>query len=156
MHPGDAKRRQELRALRIKTPSALLAAWIESNIMMQLASAPFDKQDKTLAPDAGSCVNCPKRTSFNKLLFPVTGRRPLSAEARRRIADAQKAPWTKARAQKPASSIGKKPKPPRVMSIAARRRIAAAQRARWAKIREKRRQKGQRSGCREAPSAISS
>jgi hypothetical protein len=37
---------------------------------MQLASAPFDKQDETLVPEAGSCVNCPKRTGLNKLLFP--------------------------------------------------------------------------------------
>jgi len=38
--------------------------------LLQLASAPFDKQDETLVPEAGSCVNCPKRTGFNKLLFP--------------------------------------------------------------------------------------
>jgi ParB family chromosome partitioning protein len=57
-------------ALCIKTPSALLAAWIESNILLQLASAPFDKQDETLVPEAGSCADCPKRTGFNKLLFP--------------------------------------------------------------------------------------
>ena len=38
--------------------------------MLQLASAPFDKQDETLVPEAGSCANCPKRTGFNKLLFP--------------------------------------------------------------------------------------
>ena len=50
--------------------SAFLAAWIESNILLQLASAPFDKQDETLVPEAGSCANCPKRTGFNKLLFP--------------------------------------------------------------------------------------
>ena len=47
-----------------------MAAWIESNILLQLASAPFDKQDETLVPEAGSCANCPKRTGFNKLLFP--------------------------------------------------------------------------------------
>ncbi len=47
-----------------------MAAWIESNILLQLASAPFDKQDETLVPESGSCVNCPKRTGFNKLLFP--------------------------------------------------------------------------------------
>jgi ParB family chromosome partitioning protein len=47
-----------------------LAAWIESNILLQLASAAFDKQDETLVPEEGSCVNCPKRTGFNKLLFP--------------------------------------------------------------------------------------
>jgi ParB family transcriptional regulator, chromosome partitioning protein len=51
-------------------PVRELAAWIELNILLQLASAPFDKQDETLVPVAGSCVNCPKRTGFNKLLFP--------------------------------------------------------------------------------------
>jgi hypothetical protein len=51
-------------------PVRELAAWVESNILLQLASAPFDKQDETLVPEAGSCVNCPKRTGFNKLLFP--------------------------------------------------------------------------------------
>src|SRR5436190_22345328 len=50
-------------------PVRELAAWIESNILLQLASVPFDKQDETLVPAAGSCANCPKRTGFNKLLF---------------------------------------------------------------------------------------
>src|ERR1700694_4148697 len=50
-------------------PVRELAAWIESNILLQLATAPFDKQDETLVPEAGSCANCPKRTGFNKLLF---------------------------------------------------------------------------------------
>src|SRR5208282_4626040 len=50
-------------------PVRELAAWIESNILLQLASVPFDKQDETLVPAAGSCINCPKRTGFNKLLF---------------------------------------------------------------------------------------
>ena len=36
---------------------------------MQLTTAPFDKQDETLVPEAGSCISCPKRTGFNKLLF---------------------------------------------------------------------------------------
>ena len=53
----------------ILIPVRELAAWIESNILLQLASAPFDKQDETLVPEAGSCANCPKRTGFNKLLF---------------------------------------------------------------------------------------
>src|ERR1700676_4794604 len=35
----------------------------------ELAAAPFDKQDETLVPAAGSCSNCPKRTGYNKLLF---------------------------------------------------------------------------------------
>jgi ParB family transcriptional regulator, chromosome partitioning protein len=50
-------------------PVKELAAWIESNILLQLASVPFDKQDEGLVPAAGSCINCPKRTGFNKLLF---------------------------------------------------------------------------------------
>jgi ParB family chromosome partitioning protein len=50
-------------------PVRELAAWIESNILLQLASAPFDEQDETLVPAAGTCSNCPKRTGFNKLLF---------------------------------------------------------------------------------------
>src|SRR5580658_1254060 len=54
----------------ILIPVRELAAWIESNILLQLASAPFDKQDETLVPEAGSCANCPERTGFNKLLFP--------------------------------------------------------------------------------------
>jgi len=50
-------------------PVRELAVWIETNVLLQLASAPFDKQDEKLVPEAGSCVNCPKRTGFNNLLF---------------------------------------------------------------------------------------
>jgi ParB family chromosome partitioning protein len=50
-------------------PVRELAAWIESNILLQLSVAPFSKSDETLVPQAGSCANCPKRTGFNALLF---------------------------------------------------------------------------------------
>jgi hypothetical protein len=50
-------------------PVRELAAWIESNILLELDAAPFDKQDEMLVNGAGSCANCPKRTGFNKLLF---------------------------------------------------------------------------------------
>ena len=50
-------------------PVRELAVWIETNVLLQLASAPFDKQDEKLVSAAGSCINCPKRTGFNKLLF---------------------------------------------------------------------------------------
>ncbi len=53
----------------ILIPVRELAAWIESNILLELASAPFSKQDESLAPEAGACTNCPKRTGFNTLLF---------------------------------------------------------------------------------------
>ena len=49
-------------------PVRELAVWIETNVLLQLASAPFDKQDEKLVSAAGSCVNCPKRTGFNKLI----------------------------------------------------------------------------------------
>jgi hypothetical protein len=34
-----------------------------------LKQAPFNKRDPQLVPAAGSCVDCPKRTGRNKLLF---------------------------------------------------------------------------------------
>jgi hypothetical protein len=52
----------------LSSPTAW-TAWIESNILLELDAAPFDKQDETLDTGAGSCANCPKRTGFNKLLF---------------------------------------------------------------------------------------
>ena len=59
-----------------------------------------------------------------------SGRRPLSAAARARIAAAQRARWAGIRAKKGKSGPGQAGK--RVMSASARRKIAAAQRARWA------------------------
>jgi ParB family chromosome partitioning protein len=53
----------------ILIPVRELAAWIESNILLELVSAPFSKQDETLVLEAGTCTNCPKRTGFNTLLF---------------------------------------------------------------------------------------
>ncbi len=50
-------------------PVRELSAWIQSNIMLELAAAPFDKDDETLCPQAGSCIACPKRTGANALLF---------------------------------------------------------------------------------------
>jgi len=46
-----------------------LVVWIEQNILLTLDAAPFDKDDASLLPEAGSCANCPKRTGFNTLLF---------------------------------------------------------------------------------------
>jgi ParB family chromosome partitioning protein len=47
-----------------------LRAWVEQEIHLDLTNAPFDPQDATLLPPAGSCVQCPKRTGNNPLLFP--------------------------------------------------------------------------------------
>jgi ParB family transcriptional regulator, chromosome partitioning protein len=47
-----------------------LRAWVEQEIHLDLANAPFDPQDETLLPPVGSCAKCPKRTGNNPLLFP--------------------------------------------------------------------------------------
>lgn len=63
--------------------------------------------------------------------------RSLSAAARKRISDAQRARWALRKKQAGmASSTGPRAVPNRKpLSAAARRRIAAAQKARWAKFR---------------------
>jgi ParB family chromosome partitioning protein len=57
------------KAKRILLPVRHLQQWIEHNILLELAAAPFSKEDAALVPDAGSCVDCSKRTGHNKLLF---------------------------------------------------------------------------------------
>ena len=59
---------------RILLPVRQLRFWIESNILLMLKLAPFDKRDTQLVPAAGSCVDCPKRTGHNKLLFSDMGK----------------------------------------------------------------------------------
>ena len=54
---------------RILLPVRHLQFWIDSNILLVLKDAPFNKRDAELVPAAGSCADCPKRTGHNKLLF---------------------------------------------------------------------------------------
>ncbi|WP_263382022.1 ParB/RepB/Spo0J family partition protein [Granulicella arctica] len=54
---------------RILLPVRNLQFWIDSNILLVLKDAPFNKRDAPLVPTAGSCADCPKRTGHNKLLF---------------------------------------------------------------------------------------
>jgi ParB family chromosome partitioning protein len=61
------------KAKRILLPVRHLREWIEHNILLELATAPFSKEDATLVPEAGSCHDCPKRTGHNKLLFEGIG-----------------------------------------------------------------------------------
>jgi len=44
--------------------------YIDSNIILELSEAPFSREDDTLYPEVGACLNCPKRSGFNTLLFP--------------------------------------------------------------------------------------
>ena len=57
------------KAKRILLPVRHLREWIERNILLELATAPFSKEDATLVPEAGSCLDCAKRTGHNTLLF---------------------------------------------------------------------------------------
>ena len=61
------------KAKRILLPVRHLQQWIEHNILLELATAPFSKDDAQLVPEAGSCVECPKRTGHNTLLFAEIG-----------------------------------------------------------------------------------
>jgi ParB family chromosome partitioning protein len=54
---------------RILLPVRNLQFWIDTNILLLLKDAPFNKRDAQLVPVAGSCADCPKRTGHNKLLF---------------------------------------------------------------------------------------
>jgi ParB family transcriptional regulator, chromosome partitioning protein len=54
---------------RILLPVRNLQFWIDSNILLVLKDAPFNKRDAQLVPASGSCADCPKRTGHNKLLF---------------------------------------------------------------------------------------
>jgi len=50
-------------------PAKHLSAWIQTNLYLSLAEAPFDKEDPTLNPAAGACVTCPRRSGYNTSLF---------------------------------------------------------------------------------------
>jgi ParB family chromosome partitioning protein len=45
------------------------ARYIQNNIILELAEAPFNREDAGLYPEAGACANCPKRSGFNLYLF---------------------------------------------------------------------------------------
>ena len=59
----------EHKPARILLPVRNLQFWIESNVLLELKDAPFDKRDAQLVSPAGSCADCAKRTGHNKLLF---------------------------------------------------------------------------------------
>jgi ParB family chromosome partitioning protein len=50
-------------------PAKHLSAWIQNNLYLSLADAPFDKDDPTLNPAAGACITCPRRSGWNTSLF---------------------------------------------------------------------------------------
>ena len=50
-------------------PAKHLSAWIQANLYLNLAEAPFDRGDALLKPEAGACVTCPRRSGHNTSLF---------------------------------------------------------------------------------------
>jgi ParB family transcriptional regulator, chromosome partitioning protein len=50
-------------------PAKQLAAWIQANLYLALADAPFDREDSTLNLTAGACVTCARRSGYNTSLF---------------------------------------------------------------------------------------
>lgn len=46
-----------------------LKGWVSSELHLDLGQAPWDLNDKTLCPGAGSCAACPKRTGSRPELF---------------------------------------------------------------------------------------
>ncbi len=50
-------------------PAKHLSAWIQANLYLSLAEAPFDREDINLKPEAGACVTCPRRSGHNTSLF---------------------------------------------------------------------------------------
>ncbi|WP_052201021.1 ParB/RepB/Spo0J family partition protein [Terriglobus sp. TAA 43] len=50
-------------------PVRHLDAWIADNLFLDLADAPFDREDIALNVEAGACLTCPKRSGYNTSLF---------------------------------------------------------------------------------------
>src|SRR5271170_6698313 len=50
-------------------PAKFLSSWIQNNLYLALADAPFDREDATLKPVAGACTTCPRRSGYNTALF---------------------------------------------------------------------------------------
>jgi ParB family chromosome partitioning protein len=50
-------------------PAKHVSAWIQNNLYLALADAPFDREDPTLNSAAGACVTCPRRSGYNTSLF---------------------------------------------------------------------------------------
>jgi ParB family chromosome partitioning protein len=65
----EAYNRGGATSTRILLPVRNLQFWIETNVLLILKDAPFDKRDAQLVSTVGSCADCPKRTGHNKLLF---------------------------------------------------------------------------------------
>lgn len=114
-----------------------------SSAQLRKAADIKDRID-ALTKELGQILNG-ARSSGDETVVDNVGKRIMSAEGRRQIAEAARARWAKVRADKEGERMRsarrgifteeQQPEPKRAMSAAARKKIAAAARARRAKVR---------------------
>lgn len=69
--PADQNRiLKHLEGSNFRQPADSLAGWIHGVFMLNLNKAPFKIKDPLLLQDAGSCIECKKRTGSDPDLFP--------------------------------------------------------------------------------------
>src|SRR5215470_5046863 len=106
------------------------------NVLQQLRSE--HKQAQTAVEKLQRAISAIEGLNGNRAGTTPNGARPkrtMSAAARRRIAQAQRARWAKFKKQSPNTNVKSISSGPRRISAAGRKRIAAAARARWARVR---------------------
>ena len=52
-------------------PARHLSTWIQDTLYLNLAEAPFDREDATLRPEAGACTTCPRRSGTTPACFTM-------------------------------------------------------------------------------------
>ena len=106
------------------------------NVLQQLRSE--HKQAQAAVGKLKQAISAIEGLNGNRAGITRNGIRPkktMSAAARRRIAQAQRARWAKFKKQSVAANGNSSKSGLRRISAAGRKRIAAAARARWARVR---------------------
>jgi ParB family transcriptional regulator, chromosome partitioning protein len=69
-YPLDAEENEHLPGVdTLATPVSKLKQWVETNVTLDLKTAPWNLADDMLVEEAGSCLRCEKRTGSNPALF---------------------------------------------------------------------------------------
>jgi len=106
------------------------------NVLQQLRQE--HKQAQGAVEKLQQAISTIESLNGNSAGITVNGNRPkktMSAAARRKIAQAQRARWAKLKKQSPQANAKHSSSGSRRISAAGRKRIAAAARARWARVR---------------------
>jgi len=106
------------------------------NVLQQLRSE--HKQAQAAVGKLEQAISAIEALNGNRAGTTLNRTRPkktMSAAARRKIAQAQRARWAKFKKQSPNANVKSISAGARRISAAGRKRIAAAARARWARVR---------------------